>query len=274
MLPREWVAARTGIEAGGRRAFAAALALATAAAPVALNGGPWIAGGAPDATLALDAGRALLGSAPAGAVLLTAGDLDSYPLWYLQAVHGLRRDVTVVIVPMLPAGWYRAELARRWSLLDPDPRWLGQGPTLAGIGAAARGEGRPLVASALVPRAARQAAAPAWSWGGSLQVAAGGATAAHPAGVDTALARRTATLAAAQIVAWRQGPPSDDPAARLTRRLLACADAALVAGGAAVAPAGAVARCAGDGFRWVARPRPDPVSGPRPDAGPVTCFVV
>ena len=226
------IVARLRVADGRRQAAAVPLALSLAALPVVLNWRAVDRQRGADATLALDAGRALLESAPAGAVLLTAGDLDSYPLWYLQVVHDRRPDVTVVVVPMLPAAWYRAELARRWSLLAVEPRWRGQEPTLAGIGAAARREGRPLLATALVSAAARRAAAPRWSWGGSVLIAVDEMSRADPVAarrVDRGLAVNTAALAAAQIVAWREDPPSDDPAARLTRRLLACAAAAVTA---------------------------------------------
>jgi hypothetical protein len=50
-------------------------------------------------------------------VLVTWGDNDSFPLWYLQIVERERSDVAVVVAPLLGAQWYRAQLARRDSLL-------------------------------------------------------------------------------------------------------------------------------------------------------------
>jgi hypothetical protein len=44
--------------------------------------------------------RDLLEPLEHGALLLTNGDNDSFPLWYLQQVEGVRRDVTVVNVPV------------------------------------------------------------------------------------------------------------------------------------------------------------------------------
>ncbi|HEU4641811.1 MAG TPA: DUF2723 domain-containing protein [Gemmatimonadaceae bacterium] len=73
----------------------------------------------PERDIAHRVGSALLWSAPTGAVLVTGGDNDSFPLWYAQVVEGARRDVTVVTVPLLGAGWYRAQLARRDGLVDP-----------------------------------------------------------------------------------------------------------------------------------------------------------
>jgi len=50
------------------------------------------------------------------AILLTNGDNDTFPLWYLQRAEGVRRDVTIINVPLLNADWYSAQLGRR----DPD----------------------------------------------------------------------------------------------------------------------------------------------------------
>lgn len=60
--------------------------------------------------------RDLLEPLPARAVLLTNGDNDTIPLWYLQQVEGVRRDVTVVSLPLSSTGSYVTQLRRG----DPD----------------------------------------------------------------------------------------------------------------------------------------------------------
>jgi hypothetical protein len=91
----------------------------------------------------------MLARVPPSGVLLALGDNDTYPLWYLQQVEGTRKDVTVVTVPLLAAAWYRAELARRYKLLDSATveRWSGSDSTVAFLSRRSYDQNRPIIRS-------------------------------------------------------------------------------------------------------------------------------
>ena len=64
-------------------------------------------------TLARDYAVDLLQSVEPYAILITAGDNDTFPLWYAQQVMGVRRDVTLANLSLMGTDWHVRQMRRR-----------------------------------------------------------------------------------------------------------------------------------------------------------------
>jgi len=67
----------------------------------------------PDVTAARDVAYNLLQSVEPYGVLFGFGDNDTFPVWYLQEVEGVRQDVTQINLSLANLPWYVRQLASR-----------------------------------------------------------------------------------------------------------------------------------------------------------------
>jgi hypothetical protein len=64
-------------------------------------------------TLPRDFAYDILQSVEPYGILITAGDNDTFPLWYAQEVEGIRRDVTLANLSLMNTRWHLRQLRRR-----------------------------------------------------------------------------------------------------------------------------------------------------------------
>jgi hypothetical protein len=216
-------AARALARRSGRQALAVAGPV-LAALPFLLNWRAVDRRREPAASLPNVFARAMLESAPPRAVLFVAGDNDTYPLWYAQVAEGVRRDVTVVTVPLIPAEWYRAELWRRHGFYDlaDTSKWKGTPRELNSIAMRVRRAGRPIAAAVSVEPNLRAALGPGWTFRGLVYASRQIPDSTSITDIDVRAVDSTAALIGQLFGGPIDADRVDDPAGRYIAGLLTC----------------------------------------------------
>lgn len=93
----------------------AAVVLCLLASPVWMGYQNWDDHDRSNRYVAPDYARNLLESVAPNGILFTNGDNDTFPLWYVQEVEGIRTDVRIVCLSLLNTDWYIKQLRDQWS---------------------------------------------------------------------------------------------------------------------------------------------------------------
>lgn len=104
-----------------KMAAVGATTIALFAAPILMAQQNWDDHDRSDRYLGVSFAKMYLESCKPNAILFTSGDNDTYPLWYAQNVEGIRTDVRIINLSLLPTEWYSDALRRKVFKSEPLP---------------------------------------------------------------------------------------------------------------------------------------------------------
>ncbi|MCL2100667.1 MAG: DUF2723 domain-containing protein [Fibromonadales bacterium] len=74
--------------------------------------------------IARDFAMNVLNSVPQNGILITYGDNDTFPLWYMQMAENYRTDVVVINDALAYSDWYREQVLRAYPKLMENEQWI------------------------------------------------------------------------------------------------------------------------------------------------------
>lgn len=111
----------------------AATVLCLLAAPVLMASQEWDDHDRSDKFTTRDFAIDYLESCAPNAILFTYGDNDTYPLWYVQEVEGVRPDVRIVNLSLLGTDWYIRQMKDKINQAEPLPLTMGDEKFVQGV---------------------------------------------------------------------------------------------------------------------------------------------
>lgn len=99
----------------------AATVIGLLAAPILMASEGWDDHNRSEKTTARDFAIDYLESCAPNAILFTYGDNDTYPLWYVQEVEGVRPDIRIVNLSLLGTDWYIRQMKEKVNQADALP---------------------------------------------------------------------------------------------------------------------------------------------------------
>ncbi|WP_207536101.1 glycosyltransferase family 117 protein [Desertivirga arenae] len=125
----EWLGKKTSYT----NASIAATVLCLLVAPGLMAKEGWDDHDRSEKTTARDFAVDYLESCAPNAILFTYGDNDTYPLWYVQEVEGVRPDVRIVNLSLLGTDWYIRQMKDRVNSADPLPITMADSKFVQGV---------------------------------------------------------------------------------------------------------------------------------------------
>ncbi|MCX6255165.1 MAG: DUF2723 domain-containing protein [Bacteroidia bacterium] len=118
---------------GYKGSLAVTFIVLIAAAPVLMGARNWDDHNRSGRYTARDIGANYLKSCAPNSILFTYGDNDSFPVWYVQDVEGVRTDIRVANLSYIQAGWYIEMMRQKAFDSDPLPLTLGPEKYIEGV---------------------------------------------------------------------------------------------------------------------------------------------